>query len=210
MVAPDELERYVEKFLYLAQGAKLCVIAGSVPPGVDTDVYARLIGELRRLGVATVLDSYGDPMRAALRAEPAAVTPNILEAEDIVGHEFETDEDAMMGLSGLIEMGAREAVVTRESGCIAIVGPPEARRRYEVAIEPLEPVAAVGSGDAFVAGYVAGLYDGLAPRDCLVFGVACGAQATQHMGAGSIDPREVEKLRDRVTVRDLELPAQVP
>jgi 1-phosphofructokinase/tagatose 6-phosphate kinase len=209
-VAPEELERYLEKLLYLAQGARLCVIAGSIPPGVDSDVYATLIGELRRLGVSTVLDSYGDPMRAALRAEPAAVTPNIDEAEEIVGHEFESAEDEVMGLNGLIEMGAREAVVTRESGCLAVVGPPESRRRYEVTIEPLEPVATVGSGDAFVAGYVAGLYDGLSARDCLVYGVACGAQATQHMGAGSVDPREVEKLRSKVAVRDLEVPAEVP
>ena len=29
----DELERFTEKLLYLAQGASLCVLAGSVPPG---------------------------------------------------------------------------------------------------------------------------------------------------------------------------------
>ena len=209
-VTPEELDRYLEKLLYLAQGAKLCVIAGSVPPGVDADVYARLIAELRRLEVPVVLDSDGDPMRAALRAEPAAVTPNLAEAEEIVGHEFESDQDLITGLERLVEMGAREAVITKESGCAAIVGSPSERRRYEVTIEALEPVAAVGSGDAFLAGYAAARYDGLAPRDCLAQGVACGAQATQHMGAGSIDPREVDRLRDRIEVRDLDVPAEVP
>lgn len=209
-VSADELDRYLEKLLYLAQGAKLCVIAGSVPPGVEADVYARLIAELRRLDVPTVLDSDGDPMRVALRAEPAAVTPNLDEAEEIVGHEFESDHDLVTGLERLVELGAQEAVITRESGCAAIVGSPTERRRYEVTIETLEPVAAVGSGDAFLAGYAAARYDGLAARDCLAQGVACGAQATQHMGAGSIDPREVDRLRDRVEVRDLDVPAEVP
>ena len=32
-VAPEEIDRFVEKLLYLAQGATICVLAGSTPPG---------------------------------------------------------------------------------------------------------------------------------------------------------------------------------
>ena len=52
----------------------------------------------------------------------------------------------------------------------------------------IEPRATVGSGDAFLAGFVAARYNGLATEECLVHGVACGAQSTQHLGAGLIDP----------------------
>ena len=52
----------------------------------------------------------------------------------------------------------------------------------------------MGSGDAFLAGYVAARYAGRDAEDCLRFGVACGAESTQHFGAGVIDPREVERL----------------
>ena len=58
----------------------------------------------------------------------------------------------------------------------------------------VEPVATVGSGDAFLAGFVAARYDGRPPEECLRFAVACGAESTQHFGAGSIDPAEVERL----------------
>ena len=44
-----------------------------------------------------------------------------------------------------------------------MVGAGVDRHRYEARIEPLEPVAAVGSGDAFLAGYVAARYDGREP-----------------------------------------------
>ena len=44
--------------------------------------------ELRALGVTTVLDTDGEQMRAALRAEPNVVAPNLGEAEEAVGHEF--------------------------------------------------------------------------------------------------------------------------
>ena len=133
--APRRSTAFIEKLLYLAQGASLCVLAGSVPPGVDAAVYARLIGELRRLGVPAVLDTDGEPMRLGLRAEPAVVAPNVAEAEEAVGHEFNDADDFALGLAGLLEMGAGEAVITREAGCVAIVGNDDGRRRYEVEID---------------------------------------------------------------------------
>jgi 1-phosphofructokinase family hexose kinase len=208
-VSPDEISRFAEKLLYLAKGAMLCVIAGSIPPGVEPDVYERLIAELQALGVAVLLDTDGEPMRAGLRAEPAIVAPNVTEAEEAVGHEFTEPEDLSLGLTGLLEMGATEAIITRENGCVAICGEGIERSRYEVEIEPLETVTAVGSGDAFVAGYVAARYEGAPPADCLAYGVACGAESTQHFGAGSVDPAEVERLLSRVEVRRLEVPAGV-
>jgi 1-phosphofructokinase/tagatose 6-phosphate kinase len=113
-----------------------------------------------------------------------------------------------MGLAGLLEMGAREAVITREAGCVAIVAE-DGRRRYEVQIEALELVSRVGSGDCFLAGYVAARYEGGTPRECLAYGVACGAESTQHFGAGNLNPHEVERLLPRVEVRELDVPAGV-
>ena len=51
-----------------------------------------------------------------------------------------------------------------------------------------------------------------APGDeCLRFAVACGAESTQHFGAGVLDPREVERLRSaRSQVEALEAPAVQP
>jgi 1-phosphofructokinase/tagatose 6-phosphate kinase len=203
-VAEAELERFTEKLLYLAQGASLCVLAGSVPPGTPDDFYAHLIAELRGLGVPAVLDADGEQMRAGLRAEPAVVAPNVGEAEEAVGHEFNDADDLAMGLTGLIEMGASEAIITSETGCAAIVGQGPDRRRYEARIEQLEPVTTVGSGDCFLAGYVAARFEGASPRDCLAFGVACGAESTQHFGAGTLDRREVERLLPRIEVSELE------
>jgi 1-phosphofructokinase/tagatose 6-phosphate kinase len=210
-VSAEEVDLFMEKLLYLAQGASICVLAGSVPPGAPADVYARLITELRAMGVLTVLDADGEQMRAGLRAGPNVVAPNIGEAEEAVGHEFNDDDDDLaLGLAGLLEMGAGEAIITTESGCVAIVGEAAERRRFEARIDQLEPVVSVGSGDCFLAGYVAARYQGASPRECLAFGVACGAESTQHFGAGTLDRREVERLLGRVEVRELDVPAGVP
>ena len=208
-VAESDVERLVEKLVYLGRGASICVLAGSVPPGAPEDIYARLVTELRALGVLTVLDTDGEAMRSALRAEPAVVAPNVPEAEEAVGHEFNDADDLALGLSGLLEMGASEAIVTSETGCAATIREDGVMRRYEARIDQLEPVATVGSGDSFLAGYVASRFEGASPRDCLAFGVACGAESTQHFGAGTLDRREVERLLPRIELTELDVRAEV-
>jgi 1-phosphofructokinase family hexose kinase len=208
-VTSAELERFSGRLRYLAGGADFCVLAGSLPPGAPNDFYADLITVLREVGVPALLDTDGEPMRAGLRAQPAVVAPNITEAEGAVGYEFRDPDDIAMGLAGLLEMGAEEAVITTESGCAAICGPGAERRRYEVRIQPLEAVARAGSGDAFLAGYVSARRAGRGPADCLVHAVACGAESTQHLGAGMLNSAEVARLADQVEVRTLDSPIGV-
>ena len=207
LVTEAELELFVDKLLYLAKGAEICVFSGSLPRGVDADVYARLVAELRKLGVTTILDSEGDALLLGTRAEPTVVSPNELEAEELVGHEFSDDQDRLTGLHEIAALGAREAVMTMGSGCLALLGDSADRRLYRATLDPLEPVSAVGSGDAFLAGYVAARYGGSPPDECLRFGVACGAESTQHFGAGVLDPREVERLVPDVRVETLDASA---
>jgi len=201
-VSEAELELFVDKLLYLAKGAAVCVFSGSLPRGVDPGLYARLVTELHRIGVLTVLDSEGEPLRLAARAGPGILSPNELEAEELVGHEFADEEDRRTALREMVELGAREALMTRADGCLALVGDDAARPRQlcRATLEPLEPVSSVGSGDAFLAGYVAARYAGREDLDCLRFGVACGAESTQHFGAGVVDPRAVDRLFGEVAL----------
>lgn len=208
-VSPEEVERFVERLRYLAAGARICVLAGTLPPGAGDDLYARLVADLREAGITAVLDSEGEPMLAGLRAGASVVTPNQREAEELVGQEFEERDDYVHGLTELVRLGAGEAAITGPDGCLAVVGEGAERRVLEVRTGALEPVSTVGSGDAFLAGYVACLYEGREPAECLAYGVACGAESTQHFGAGTVDRHQVERLLETVEVHDLEVPAEV-
>src|SRR5438128_610895 len=191
-VSESELELFYDKLLYLAKGAGVVVFSGSLPRGVPDDLYARLVQDVKKLGATTVLDSEGEALRLATRAEPAVVAPNEAEAEELVGHEFADEEDRRTAVLEIGDIGAEEAIMTLRSGCIGLVGEQGERRLWRVTLDPdmVDPVSTVGSGDAFLAGYVAACYGTSSPEDCLRFAVACGAESVRHMGAGVIDPRE--------------------
>jgi 1-phosphofructokinase/tagatose 6-phosphate kinase len=208
-VTGQELELFTDKVVYLARGAQMVVFAGSVPGGVDHDVYGRLVRELKRMGVTTIVDCDGEPLRQAVRAEPDVVSPNVLEAEELVGHEFNDEEDRVIAVREMVQLGAREAIMTVGDGCLAQVLVDGSPRLYRVRVEPRPARSTVGSGDAFLAGYVAARYSGGTPEECLRFGVACGAESTEHFSAGVLDPARVERMLSEVQVEPVELPAEV-
>jgi 1-phosphofructokinase family hexose kinase len=208
-ITSREMELFHEKLLYLARGAEMVVFAGSLPPGVEPDAYASLIRELRKQGLMTVVDTDGEPLRLAVRAEPTVVSPNILEAEELVGHEFNDDEDRVIAVREMIELGAKEAIMTVDDGCFAAFPGENGHTMVRVRVEPREPVATVGSGDAFLAGFVAARYGGESMEECLRFGVACGAESTQRLGAGVVDPRGIDRLLGEVEVIALPSTADV-
>ncbi|HVW18263.1 MAG TPA: 1-phosphofructokinase family hexose kinase [Solirubrobacteraceae bacterium] len=208
-VTETEVLLFREKLLYLARGADMVVFAGSLPRGVDPEIYATLVRELRRMGVTTFVDADGDPMRHAVRAEPDVISPNVLEAEELVGHEFNDDEDRVLAVREMVALGAREAIMTLPDGCVACLLLDGEQALHRVWIEPREAVAVVGAGDAFLAGYVAARYEGREPAECLRYAVACGAESTQRLGAGLIDPKEVGRLLSEIDVQRIDAPAGV-
>jgi len=208
-VSPQELELFRDKLLYLAKGASMCVFAGSLPRGVEPDVYAGLIREVRKLGVTAIVDTDGEPLRLAMRAEPDVISPNELEAEELVGHEFNDTEDRARAVIEMTELGTGEAIMTVFDGCYAQVREDGAPRLYRVRIEEQETRSRIGSGDAFLAGYVAARYAGRPVVECLRYGVACGAESTQHFGAGLLDPAAVDRLLPEVEVHHLEIGAEI-
>jgi 1-phosphofructokinase/tagatose 6-phosphate kinase len=208
-VSAREVELFRDKLLYLARGAAIVVFAGSLPRGVEPDLYATLIRELERLDVTTVVDTDGEPLRQAVRAEPDVVSPNVLEAEELVGHEFASEEERLSAVTEIVALGPHEAIMTLPDGCVAQVTVDGQRRLKRARVEQREPIAKSGSGDAFLAGYLAARYEGRAPDQCLRFGVACGAESTARLGAGLIDPREARRLMGDVELSIVELPAEV-
>ena len=61
----------------------------------------------------------------------------------------------------------------------------------------------MGSGDAFLAGFVAHRYQRVDVAECLRWGLACAAANTQRSGAGVFEVAEMEHIFPATTVTEL-------
>ena len=151
-----------------------------------------------------MLDSEGEPLRLGAQAEPFLVSPNEREAEGLVGQEFHDDDDVLTGLDAIAELGARNVLITRESGCWALLRSEREKSRYRALAPRVDPVSAVGSGDVLLAGFVAARLEGRSDEEALRTAVAAGAASTLELGAGRFEPRESGRLVAGVEVVQLE------
>ena len=203
-VEPDELAILLDKLAYLSRGADLVVFSGSLPRGVADNFYAEAIRELHRRNVQTALDAEGEPLRLGVEAEPFLVSPNQREAEGLVGQEFRDDEDSMMALERIADMGARNVLITSENACFALFREKKRRVLYRADAPVVEPVSAIGSGDVLLAAFLAARTTDRPFEEALRSAVAAGTASTQEIGAGRFDPRTAARLQKDVRVAQLE------
>ncbi|MEX0816783.1 MAG: 1-phosphofructokinase family hexose kinase [Gaiellales bacterium] len=203
-VQEDEVEILRDKLAYLCQGAEFLVLAGSLPRGVEPGFYGELIREANRRGVATILDAEGEALRLGIEAEPHLVSPNMREAEGLVGHEFSDSEDLAGGLDEIAELGARNVLITLETGCYALLREDRDEMRLRADAPIVEAVSTVGAGDTLLAGFVAARLAGRTFEESVRAGVGAGAASVLEAGPGRFDPREAGRLTSLVTLERLE------
>ena len=207
-VGDEELDMLRDKLTYLTQSAEFVVFAGSLPRDVQTDVYAELIRETNRRHLLSVLDAEGEALRLGIKAEPYLVTPNMREAEALVGREFVDDADLAAGLDEIAALGARNVIITLKAGCYALLREDRNEIRLRANAPPVEAISAVGAGDTLLAGFIAARVAGRPFEDAVRTAVGAGAASVLEAGAGRVDPREASRLAGLVAVDRLEPVAQ--
>ena len=198
-----ELAMLRDKLAYLSRGAEFVVFCGSLPRGVPDEIYADLVREVTRRGTPAVLDCEGEPLRLGVEAEPALASPNVREAEQLVGHEFASEEDLSAGLDEIAALGARDVIVHHSRGCVALISGERAQLRLKATAPQLDPVSTQGSGDAMLAGYLAARVSEKAPEEALRLAVATGAASVLEVGAGRFEAKEASRLAADVVVEEL-------
>ncbi|HZU69933.1 MAG TPA: 1-phosphofructokinase family hexose kinase [Ktedonobacteraceae bacterium] len=208
-----EAESFLDLFETLLADASCVVLSGSLPPGLPDDYYVPLLRLANMAGLPAVLDTSGEGLLPALAARPLLVKPNATELARFAGHEVREVEDIVRAAQRMRQMGAHIVAVTRgEQGAILVsrVGTWQAR------VHVPEPLSPIGSGDAFIAGFITELYHALGEKGiasltkaslevdvlehALAQAVACGAANTLRLGAGILQREDVERLKHRVRV----------
>jgi 1-phosphofructokinase family hexose kinase len=202
-VRADELQTLLDKLRYLSRVASFVVFSGSLPRDVEDDFYAEAIRDLSRRGVQCVLDCEGEPLRVGVEAEPFLVSPNQPEAESLVGQEFSDDEDFLMALDAISDLGAHNVLITQETSCFGLFHEERRVRRLRASVPRIDPVASVGAGDVLLAGFLGARFNGSAVDDALRTAVGTAAASVLELGAGRFDHREAARLTASVEIQEL-------
>ena len=169
----------------LFTGARLLHIAGhGLMPRFDGAQCAALLQQARKDGLLTALDTAGAPdtvWRDNLRlclAHLDFFLPSLHEVKELF-----PDADTPEALAtALLQAGVGTvALKMGEAGSFVSNG----RESYQVPPIAVPMVDATGAGDAFAAGFLAGVLRGFGLKRCALLGNACGALCVTQVGTVS-------------------------
>ncbi len=177
--APEQTRvlKAVEKLLPEASWLLLC---GSLPPGVDSNFYNRLIQLAAKHKVETLLDTDGDALLHSLEAQPTIVKPNQPETERLLNTALITRSQLIDAVQRIKALGPKSVVISL--GSRGVIAATSTEGVLEVVPPAVEALCPIGAGDAMSAAIVWALHRGESFGEALRWGVSAGTASSKLPG----------------------------
>jgi 1-phosphofructokinase family hexose kinase len=185
----------------LAKRGDWWVLAGSMPPGVADEFYARIVNVLNKHDAQAILDTSGESLQLGCAQKPYLVKPNAEEAQALTGQPMDTLFEIASAAAEIRKMGAKNVIVSMGKAGALLQTSDETWLTHSPKIKEKNPI---GAGDSMVGGLVWALTQGIALKESLGWGVASGA-ATASLSGTEVGSRPlIEELFSRVRYERLE------
>ncbi|MFN2340173.1 MAG: 1-phosphofructokinase [Halanaerobium sp.] len=177
---------------------KTFVLSGSLPKGVEKNIYAELIEKAKEKEAKVILDSSGEEFKLALKKAPYLVKPNLEEIENLLGSKINSNEDLKKGAKYLIDQGVKVVMISLGAKGAFIASKEEGYRIYTPQVKVSQTT--VGAGDTMVAGLAAEIDKNESLKNT---GIYAAALATAFVEAGSIskiDEELIKRIKNSIKV----------
>jgi 1-phosphofructokinase family hexose kinase len=201
LVDASKQQELLAKIDSLAKSGDWWVLAGSLPPGVGNDIYARVLHVLNKHEAYAILDTSGESLKLGCAEKPYLVKPNAEEAHVLTGLPVETPSEIAAGAAEIRRMGAQNVVISMGKAGALLHTAEGTWLAHSPKIQEKNPI---GAGDSMVGGLVWALTQGIPLKESLGWGVASGA-ATASLPGTEVGSRPlIEELYAQVWYERLE------
>lgn len=191
---------FLRKFEEMLVNVSLVTISGSLPKGLPVNFYQQMLSLCRNKGVPVILDSSGEPLKAALLHidKPFAIKPNITELSQLLGEKVDSrisslkqalDHEWFRGIEWIVVSMGGEGAFVRHGA-----------KDYRVTLPNINVVNPVGSGDAVVAGLAVAINRKQPVETVLKTAMATGMLNTMEASTGSINMAKFGQYFDLVKI----------
>lgn len=200
-IGEKQLEKLMEKLKGYANEDTLFILAGSIPGGVDKNIYGDIIRMVHEKGAKVLLDADGELFRNGLTETPDIIKPNRVELEEYAGFDYRASWEELLKIAqSLMEQGIGTVAVSMgKSGAMMVRGD------YQVKCPALSVKAhsTVGAGDAMVAALAYSWDHKLGDEDTVRLCMAASAGAVTTVGTKPPSRELVDSLKEQVYIEQI-------
>ena len=144
-----DVEELLKRFKRGIVNSDLIMICGSIPEGVNFDIYKKMIAICNKLDKDVYLEASGEVLNRALKEEPKLVIPYFKHTNKILDEEIKSFDDYIKAGKKLIAKGAQYVMLPYHCNRLLFSG----ERVFCLSPEEFCIRNIVGAGDAYNAGF---------------------------------------------------------
>ena len=200
-ISKEQTEALIRKICDHTDKETLVVLAGSVPTGINKNIYAEITEHVHEKGGRVLMDADGELFQLALNAVPDIIKPNQAELEEYTGADHKMSVGEIAEAAGkFCKKGIQTLAVSMGKDGAVFVG---ANYKIKCPAVPVKTHSTVGAGDAMVAA-IAYAYDrNLSEKEMVRLCMAVSAGAVTTVGTKPPEKELVEQLMQKVEMQML-------
>lgn len=196
-VSEKEVDEFLERLDKMIENCEIVVFSGSSPCKETDRIFEHGIKKANEFGKISVLDTYGDHLKAALEASPTVFHANRDEIEKSLSIDLSDEEKIRRFMSECYKKNIKQIYITDGGKPFYIAN---FDFHYKVTPPKVSVKDPTGSGDAFVAGIVYGWFEDLVFDEFLPQATALGAANAGKLSVCNVEPEEIKELQKQVRV----------
>lgn len=217
VITTEAFDKLTDMIFSSAHEGDILVLSGSVPHGLSSDVYARLISKADSRKIKTFLDTSGESLVSGINAVPFLIKPNVQELTYVMGHSEDDANSAKRTLSmsdNDINKASVSSIIITEcdrllaSGISRIVVSAGADGAFYFSekkrlrgISPSVPVqSTVGAGDSMIAALAYGESVNMDEEEAFRLALAFGTASVQCPGSSAPSKDDVKKMINQIKI----------
>ena len=200
-VSEENVNDFIVLFEKSVKKNKTFVLSGSLPAGVDKDIYAVLIEKAKEKEARVILDSSGEEFKLALKKAPYLVKPNLEELENLLGRKIHSNDDLKKGAKYLLDQGVSVVMISLGEKGAFIASESEGYRIYTPQVKVSKTT--VGAGDTMVAGLAAEIDNDQGLKETGIFAAALATAFVESGSISKIDDQLIERIKNSTKVEKI-------
>ncbi|MFP4371679.1 MAG: 1-phosphofructokinase [Halanaerobium sp.] len=200
-VSKENINDFIKSYEKAVKNNKTIVLSGSLPAGVEKNIYAELIEKAKAYNARVILDSSGEEFKMALKKAPYLVKPNLEEIENLLGRKINSNDDLKKGAEYLLDQGVSVVMISLGEKGAFIASESEGYRIYTPQVKVSQTT--VGAGDTMVAGLAAEIDKNESLKDTGVFAAALATAFVENGTISTIDDELIKRIKNSIKVKKI-------
>ncbi|MDO5048123.1 MAG: hexose kinase [Anaerococcus sp.] len=200
-ISDKEANYFLENLGSISKDCKIINMSGSLPKGLTSDFYKKIIAYARSKGIFVSVDTSGQSLIDVIKAEkkPDLIKPNETEIAQVMGRKVNKEDLREILLEEPFKDIKYVIVSMGKDGAIVKAG----NRVYNAIVPEVKAINPVGSGDSSLAGALFAIEKDMDDEEIIKTSMTCGLLNVLTEEIAHIDIEKFDYYFEKIQVKEL-------